>query len=63
MVCFQGKLEEMESELKAVQIGIRHVKANMSLLNGSSENGVFYIRAPKAGYIVEKGESRYDCWR
>ncbi|WP_448137801.1 efflux RND transporter periplasmic adaptor subunit [Sphingobacterium siyangense] len=50
----QRELEEMESELKAVQIGIRHVKANMSLLNGSSENGVFYIRAPKAGYIVDK---------
>lgn len=50
----QRELEEMESELKALQIGIQHVKANMTLLNGSSENGTFYIRAPKAGYIVDK---------
>ena len=50
----QRELEELESELKAVQIGIQYVKANMKLLNGSSEDGVFYIRAPKAGYIVDK---------
>lgn len=50
----QRELEELESELKAVQIGIQHVKANMKLLNGSSEHGVFYIRAPKSGYIVDK---------
>lgn len=50
----QRELVEMESELKALQIGIQNVKANMNLLNGSSENGVFYIRAPKAGYIVDK---------
>ncbi|WP_104385442.1 efflux RND transporter periplasmic adaptor subunit [Sphingobacterium sp. HMA12] len=50
----QRELEEMESELKSVQIGIRNVKANMKLLNGSAENGIFYIRAPKAGYIIDK---------
>ncbi|MGE8290392.1 MAG: efflux RND transporter periplasmic adaptor subunit [Sphingobacterium sp.] len=50
----QRELEEMESELKSVQIGIQNVKANMKLLNGSAENGVFYIRAPKTGYIVDK---------
>ncbi len=50
----QRELEEMESALKAIEIGIRNVKANMNLLNGSLENGMFYIRAPKAGYIVDK---------
>ncbi|WP_312791630.1 efflux RND transporter periplasmic adaptor subunit [Sphingobacterium sp.] len=50
----QRELEEIESELKGLQIGIQHVKANMSLLNSSSEQGTFYIRAPKAGYIVDK---------
>jgi len=50
----QREVDEMENELKAANIGIQHVKSNMQLLNGSSENGTFYIKAPKSGYIVDK---------
>ncbi|MDM1294163.1 efflux RND transporter periplasmic adaptor subunit [Sphingobacterium sp. N143] len=50
----QRELEEMESEWRAVEIGIQHTRSKMKLLNGSSEDGTFYIRAPKAGYIVDK---------
>ncbi|CAG5067528.1 Multidrug resistance protein MdtA [Dyadobacter sp. CECT 9623] len=46
-------LVEAESEAEILQSEIEKIKSNLSLYNASSEKGVFQIKAPVSGYVVE----------
>ncbi|KAA6432674.1 efflux RND transporter periplasmic adaptor subunit [Dyadobacter flavalbus] len=46
-------LVEAESETEILQSEIEKIQSNLSLYNASSEKGVFQIKAPVSGYVVE----------
>ncbi|EEI93942.1 efflux transporter, RND family, MFP subunit [Sphingobacterium spiritivorum ATCC 33300] len=48
------QVEEVRMELATLQSALQSLDANMNLYNATSHRGVFEIKAPKDGYIVEK---------
>lgn len=50
-------LYEAQSEVDILKTEIEKVKSNLSLYNASSEKGVFQIKAPVGGYVVENNIS------
>lgn len=56
-VSSEKDLFEAQSEVAILKTEIEKVKANLSLYNASSEKGVFQIKAPVSGYVVENNIS------
>jgi len=48
------EVEELQVELATQNASLNSLSSNLSLYNATSEKGVFQIKAPKSGYIVEK---------
>ncbi|WP_270088213.1 efflux RND transporter periplasmic adaptor subunit [Sphingobacterium sp. SYP-B4668] len=47
-------VDEIKVELANLDATLRRLDANMDLYNATADKGVFQIKAPKDGYIVEK---------
>lgn len=56
-VSSEKDLFEAKSEVSILKTEIEKVKANLSLYNASTEKGVFQIKAPVSGYVVENNIS------
>jgi cobalt-zinc-cadmium efflux system membrane fusion protein len=52
-IASEKELFEAKSEVDILKNEIEKVNANLSLYNASSEKGVFQIKAPVSGYVVE----------
>ena len=50
-------LFEAQSEVDIIKAEIEKIQADLSLYNASSEKGVFQIKAPVSGYVVENNIS------
>jgi len=56
-VSSEKDLFEAQSEVAILKTDIEKVNANLSLYNASAEKGVFQIKAPVSGYVVENNIS------
>jgi cobalt-zinc-cadmium efflux system membrane fusion protein len=56
-VSSEKDLFEAQSEVDILKSEIEKIQANLSLYNASSEKGVFQIKAPVSGYVVENNIS------
>ncbi|MGV3603042.1 MAG: efflux RND transporter periplasmic adaptor subunit [Dyadobacter fermentans] len=56
-IASEKDLAEAKSEVEVVRSEIDKIAANLSLYNASSEKGVFQIKAPVSGYVVENNVS------
>jgi len=52
-----GELEEAKTELSNLQATSNQVQQNINFYHAQPTSGLFEVRAPKAGYIVEKSIS------
>ncbi len=50
----QRQVEEAKMELATLQSSLQNVNNNLHLYNATEQKGVFQIKAPKSGYVVEK---------
>lgn len=53
-IAAERELIEAESELSVLQAALRKYQADLGMFSGSSEKGVFQIKAPETGYITAK---------
>jgi cobalt-zinc-cadmium efflux system membrane fusion protein len=56
-VSSEKDLFEAQSEVDILKSEIEKIQSNLSLYNASSEKGVFQIKAPVSGYVVENNIS------
>jgi len=56
-VSSEKDLFEAKSDVSILKTELEKVKANLSLYNASTEKGVFQIKAPVSGYVVENNIS------
>ncbi|KQS26660.1 efflux RND transporter periplasmic adaptor subunit [Dyadobacter sp. Leaf189] len=56
-IASEKDLVEAQSETEILKSEIEKIKSNLSLYNASSEKGVFQIKAPVSGYVVENNMS------
>lgn len=48
------ELNKAKSKVVTVQSELEEIKANLELYNASSKSGIFLVKAPSTGYIIEK---------
>jgi len=56
-IASEKDLVEAQSETEILKSEIEKIKSNLSLYNASAEKGVFQIKAPVSGYVVENNMS------
>ncbi|WP_221392740.1 efflux RND transporter periplasmic adaptor subunit [Dyadobacter sp. NIV53] len=56
-IASEKDLFESQSEVDILKTEIEKIQANLSLYNASSEKGVFQIKSPVGGYVVENNIS------